>query len=208
MNSDVNKLKDLLEKIERIETGLSMKVDRIAASEQALSKWRKELTLEVEELKTLKNSLEQSLPELINKSMKSLIPIIVPQILPQLIDGFKEQAGAFVDLSLKEAQRLKVGIDQTISQVSVLISSHKKEMILRRFAIIGAFCLSCLFTGWGLFYFYPQSYHINDGINTDMAEAIVVGEVILENESILNNEQKEFLKKKAVERMRSKRKLH
>lgn len=194
MEKNIDKLEDAIGRIDRLTTVLGTKVESFSASEQALSKWRKELTLEVEELKTLKHSLEQSLPELINKSIKSSSQIIVSQLIPSLVEGFVEKTIFFVDSSLKEAARLKDEIDHSISQVMGLISTQKKEMTLRIAALTFVFCLSSLMTAGGIFYFFPQEIHY--GLSDNTLKTYFLGEVVMKNFNKLNANDQALIKEK------------
>lgn len=194
MEKNIDKLEDAIGRIDRITTVLGTKVESFSASEQALSKWRKELTLEVEELKTLKHSLEQSLPELINKSIKSSSQIIVSQLIPSLVEGFVEKTIFFVGSSLKEAARLKDEIDHSISQVMGLISTQKKEMTLRIAALTFVFCLSSLMTAGGIFYFFPQEIHY--GLSDNTLKTYFLGEVVMKNFNKLNANDQALIKEK------------
>ena len=194
MEKNIDKLEDAIGRIDRLTTVLGTKVESFSASEQALSKWRKELTLEVEELKTLKHSLEQSLPELINKSIKSSSQIIVSQLIPSLVESFVEKTIFFVDSSLKEAARLKDEIDHSISQVMGLISTQKKEMTLRIAALTFVFCLSSLMTAGGIFYFFPQQIHY--GLSDNTLKTYFLGEVVMKNFNKLNANDQALIKEK------------
>jgi len=194
MENNIDRLEDAMGRIERLTTILNTKVESFSASEQALSKVRKELMLEVEELKTLKQFLEQSLPELVDKSMKSSVPIMVTQLISPLVEGFKEKTLTFVESSLKEATRLKDEIDQSVSKVMGLISTQKKEMTLRTAVLTFVFCLSSLMTAGGIFYFFPQEIHY--GLSDNTLKTYFIGEVVLENFNKLTPNDQTLIKEK------------
>ena len=194
MEKTIDKLEDAMRKLDRLTTILSIKVESFSASEQALSNCRKELTLEVEEIKTLKHSLEQVLPELVNKSMKSSVQIMVPQFVSPLVEDFREKTFSFVESSLKEATRIKDEIDRSVFQVTGLISTQKKEMTIRVVALTFVFCLSSLMTAGGIFYFFPQEIHY--GLSDSTLKTYFVGEAVMENFNKLTPGDQAMIKKK------------
>jgi DNA anti-recombination protein RmuC len=138
MQKDIEALSDLVLKIKRLETALSAKIDRFVESEQAIADYKKELTLEIEELKLFKKSL----PKLITSSMKESSSEELPKILPSLIKSFKENTLDFTNASIKEADRLKNEINKTVWEAKHAMSSGKKELTLRSMGITLDFCLS------------------------------------------------------------------
>lgn len=181
MDKNIDDFTDLLARMDRLETGLGIKIDRFTESEQALAKWRKEMTLEVEELKDLKHSLQKLLPETVHQTLEESANLIIPELLPPLIKGLQEATDAFIKSSLKETQRLKNGINQTISEAQELVSSHKKEMTLRRIGVTLIFCFSSLLTAGGIFYYFPQHQYVSYGLSPSAGEFIVLGEAFSEN---------------------------
>lgn len=194
MEKNIDKLEDAMRKVDRLTTVLGTKVESFSASEQAFSNCRKELTLEVEEIKTLKNSLEQALPELVNKSMKSSAQIMVPLLVPPLVEDFREKTFSFVESSLKEATRIKDEIDRSVNEVTGLISTQKKEMTVRVAALAFVFCVSSLMTAGGIFYFFPQEVHY--GLSDSTLKTYFIGEAVMENFNKLTPNDQALIKEK------------
>lgn len=194
MEQNIEKLEDAMRKVDRLTTVLGTKVESFSASERALSNCRKELTLEVEELKTLKNALEQALPELVNKAMKSNVQIMVPQLIPPLVEDFREKTFSFAESSLKETARIKGEIDRSVSEVTGLISRQKKEMNVRVAALTLVFCLSSLLTAGGIFYFFPQEVHY--GLSDNTLKTYFVGEAVMEIFNKLSSHDQALIKEK------------
>ena len=196
MQKDLEELNDLVLKMKRLETALSAKIDRFIESEKAISNYKKELTLEVEELKLLKKSL----PKLIGSSMKESSSEELPKILPSLIKSFKETTLDFANASVKEAERLKQEVNKTIYEAQRSISSGKKEITLRSIGMTSVFCLSSVITALAIFYFFPQ--HIHYGFNHEAARYMSYGIAYAETFNELSQKDKDIILNKAIERLK------
>lgn len=84
MKNSNDNIQDILARMDRLESGLGIQIDRFIASGQVISKTGKELTLDVEELKAIKHSLEQDIPQALEEAIKENTKVIVPKILPPL----------------------------------------------------------------------------------------------------------------------------
>lgn len=196
MKEEINDLEKLLARMERLEKGLSIKIEKFNESEQALTMSKEELILEVEEIKNLRKSLKESVVTALKDNVKELIP----QLLPSIVKGFQQQTQAFVESSLKDLQQLKSDIDQTIIQTKTIVSSQKREMTLRRVGLSLVSCLSVLLTALSIFYFFPQ--HINYRVTPSIASKIVFGEAFMENAEKLTPEQRKFFIDKASDKLK------
>lgn len=196
MQKDIEELNDLVLKIKRLETALSAKIDRFVESEQAISDYKKELTLEIEELKFLKKSL----PKLIGSSMKESSSEELPKILPSLIKSFKESTLDFTNASVKEADRLKNEINKTVYEAQRAISYGKKEITLRSIGMTFAFCLSSVITSLGIFYFFPQNIHY--AFNSEAARYMSYGIAYVECFDKLSQKDKDMIMDKAIARLK------
>lgn len=195
MQKDIEALNDLVLKIKRLETALGAKIERFAESEQAISGYKKELTLEIEELK----SLRKSLPKLIASSMKESSSEELPKILPPLVKSFKESTLDFANASVKEADRLKNEINKTVYEAQRTISSGKKEITLRSIGMTFVFCLSSVITALAIFYFFPQ--HIHYGFNHEAARYMSYGIAYAESFKELSQKDRDMIMDKAIARL-------
>jgi len=198
MRKDTDELDSLLVKFKRLEISLADKVEQFIEAQEKISEHSKKLTLEIEELKKIKNSVVKA----VGKAVEENISQAFPKLLPPLIQGFENKTNAFVESSIKDAQRLKNEINQTVSKASQFISSQKSETTLRRFGIGVAFCFSSLLTALSIFYFFPQYQNVTYGISPSTAEMIVFGETFMENAGQLTPEQRAFFIKKAADRFK------
>ena len=82
MKNNSDDLTDIIARMDRLEAGLGVQIDRFVKTEQVLSKAGKDLMLEVEQLKIVKHSLRQTLPEMLNKSLEKQAQHMIPKLLP------------------------------------------------------------------------------------------------------------------------------
>lgn len=192
-------LNDLILKLKRLEAALGPKIDRFVESEQALSDLKKELTLEVEELKLLKSSL----PKVVGPSIKENIHKEISKMLPSLIDNFKGDTVDLVGSSVKEVERLKAEVNKSVSEAQKALVSGRTVVTSRIAGMTAAFCIASLMTAFGIFYFFPQ--HVHYGLNTEAAEYMAFGLAYAENYQNLSQQDRELILKKASERLRNRR---
>jgi hypothetical protein len=178
MSRDIDALQDMLARMDRLETVLGLKIDRFTESEQALSKCLKGMTLEVEELKSLKQLLEKSVPKTLDSSLKESAARIIPQFLPKLVEGFKKQTQEETESCIQEAKRIKEGVSHSISKAERFINSQKKEMVFRRWGMALCFCVGSLLTSISLFYYFPQHSYSYYSMGIETAKAAVVGQSV------------------------------
>jgi len=195
MKKDIDALRDMLARMDRLETVLGIKLDRFTESEKAIAHWQKALTLEVEELKALKHFLEKSLPEKVHGALKESADVIMPQLLPRIVEGLQEQTQESIKSSIDEAQRIKKGIDGSISEANRFMSAQKRDMTLQRLGMTFFFCLGSIVTAVSIFYYFPQHEYVTYKLGLDTARAAVIGKVLIENEAKLTPEQHKFFAK-------------
>jgi hypothetical protein len=198
MQKDIEELNDLVLKIKRLETALSAKIDRFVESEKAISDHKNELTLEIEELK----SLSKSLPKLIGSTIKESSSEELPKILPSLVKNFKETTLDFVDSSLQEAERLKNEVDKAIYEARRSISSGKEEITMRSIGMTFVFCLSSVITALSIFYFFPQHQHVHYTLNHEAATYMSYGMAYAECFKELSKKDRDMIMDKAVGRLK------
>jgi hypothetical protein len=204
MKKDIDAFQDMLARMDRHETVLGIKLDRLTEFEQAIVKWQKALTLEVEQLKALKHSLETALPEKVYSSIKESADVIIPQLLPRIVEGFQEQTQEGIKSCIDEAQRIKKGIDDSISEANRFMSAQKRDMTLQRLGMTFFFCLGSFVTAISIFYYFPQHEHVTYKLGLDTARAAVIGKALIENEAKLTPEQHKFFIKKIEEELKIK----
>ncbi len=198
MQKDIEELNDLVLKIKRLETALSAKIDRFVESEKAISDYKKELTLEIEELKSLRGSL----PKLIGSTLKESSREEIPKILPSLVKSFKETTLDFVNSSVEEADRLKNEVDRAVYEAKRSISSGKEEITLRSIGMTFVFCVSSIITALSIFYFFPQHQHIHYAFNHEAATYMSYGIAYAECFKELGQKDKDMIMNKAVENLK------
>jgi hypothetical protein len=207
MNKETIELEKVLARIERSEKGLGMKIESFIELQQALMACKDELIVEVEQIKNVRKSLKES----VVTALKDNAELIIPKLLSGLVDGFRKKTTALLDSSLEETERLKKGIDHSVSEVIRLIDFQKREMTIRRSGLTLAFCCSSILTGLALFYFFPQHEHVNFhtqnityGLDDTQLKNLIAGEVALYNfdqlspkiQTQINDHLREKLKKK------------
>ena len=162
--------------------------------------------LEVEQLKTVKHSLRQNLPEMLNKSLEKQAQHMIPKLIPPLAKKFHESTDEFIDSSLEKAQKLKNGIDHAICKAEGFIFCRKREITLRGLGLSVIFCFSSLLTAAAIFYYFPQS--VTHGITSYAAGNLVFGEAFIENIDKLSLDQRDFFIKKAKDKLKLKTRPH
>ena len=196
MNNDIEELNDLVLKIKRLETALSAKIDRFVESEQAIADYKKELTLEIEELKSIKKSI----PKLIGSSIKESSREEIPRILPSLVESFKQKTSDIVQSSLEEADRLKKAVNETVYNARQSVYSGKKEFTFRSIWMTFIFCFSSVITALVIFYFFPQNVHYS--FNHDAARYMSYGIAYVECYKELSQKDRDMILDRATERLK------
>ena len=197
MQKDMEEFSDLVLKIKRLETALGAKIDRFIESEQAISDYKKELTLEIEELKYIRKSL----PKLISSSLKESSGEELPKILPSLVKSFKESTLGFTDSSIREADRLKNEVSKAVHETQQAISLCKKEITRRSIGMTFVFCLSSVITALSIFYFFPRNVHY--AFNHEAARYMSYGIAYVECFKDLSQKDKDMIMDRAVKKLMS-----
>ena len=196
MQKDIEELNDLVLKIKRLETALSAKIDRFVESEQAIADYKKELTLEIEELKSIKKSI----PKLIGSSIKKSSREEIPRILPSLVESFKQKTTDIIQSSIEEADRLKKAVNETVYNARQSVYSGKKEFTFRSIWMTFIFCFSSVITALVIFYFFPQNVYY--GFNHDAARYMSYGIAYAECYKELSQKDRDMILDRATERLK------
>ncbi len=197
MQKDMEEFSDLVLKIKRLETALGAKIDRFVESEQAISDYKKELTLEVEELK----SLRKSLPKLVGSTIRESSGEELPKILPSLVKSFKESTLDSTNASIREADRLKQEISKAVHETQQAISLCKKEITRRSIGMTIVFCVSSVITALSIFYFFPRNVHY--AFNHQAARYMSYGIAYVECFKDLSEKDKDMIMDRAVKNLMS-----
>lgn len=200
MEKNSNDLQDILARMDRLETGLGVQIDRFIKSEQMLAKAGKELMLEVEQFKAAKHSLAHALPEMIKSSLERQAELMIPKLISPLSEEFKKATENSIDDSLEKAQKLENGIEYAISKADRFIHSQRRELTLRGIMLSIIFCFSSILTAGAIFYYFPQS--VTYGVTSSMSKSMALGETLIENFNKLSPQQKDFFMKKAADKLK------
>jgi hypothetical protein len=195
MRNKDDDLQDVIARMNRLETGLGVQIDRFIKSEQTLAKAGKELMLEVEQLKAVKHSLTHTIPEMFKTVLERQVQLMVPKLIPPLAKEFHKVTSS----SLENAEELKIRLDNAVSETDGIMTLQKRAMTIRGIGLSILFCFSSLLTAGGIFYFFPQN--VTYGITRPMAVRMVLGDAFSENANKINREQRDLIFKKAREKL-------
>lgn len=180
MEELLERFEEIVARAERFEEGLKDRVENIASSEQSLLKLKKDLQLEVEELRTARHAVEAGLTKNIEDAITKTINATLPKIMPQLTKEFVEKASNLSDAAIQKAENLNDTLNKTIKGAYHLIEDRKHAMTWRKVGLTAAICFSCLLTALCINYFYPQYTHLKFDITPSMVKLSLLGEVVSE----------------------------
>jgi ribosomal protein L16 Arg81 hydroxylase len=180
MEEMLEKLEELIARAERFEEVFEKKVESIAYSEQHLASLKKDLKLEVEELRTARHAVESSLTKNIENAIEKNINATLPRIMPQLIGEFVKNTESLSNAVVKKAISLNDALNTTINRAGHLIEDKKSAMTWRKAGLTFTFCFSSVLTALCINYFYPQYTHLNFDITPSMVKFSLLGEVAAE----------------------------
>lgn len=180
MEELIERFEELVARAERFEEGLKNRAESIVSSEQALLKLKKDLTLEVEELKTARHAVEAGLTKNIEDTITKNINEALPKIMPQLIGAFVKKTAVLSEAAIEKAEKLNDALSATIKGAYHVIEDRKHAMTWRKVGLSIAFCFSALLTALCINYFYPQYTHLTFEITPSMVKHSLLGEVVTE----------------------------
>ena len=183
-------------KTKRMDTIFEKKMLQLDTSQKKMAEVSGELTLEIEELKNLRQGFIGEVRKEIEKQSNEM----VARIMPSLIKGFEEKSQASVKTSLERLSRVTDTTQQIIAQAKIVMNTHKREMTLRRVWISLFFCLSSLLTAFGINYIYPT--YVNYHFTSRMADSMMLGEAAREIFGELTQKQKDHLLDQYAKRIR------
>ena len=180
MEELAERFEEIVSRAERFEEGFKNRAESIASSERGLEKLKKDLKLEVEELRTARHAVEASLTKNIEDAITKTINAALPKIMPQLVGEFVEKTSSLSDEAIQKAMSLNDTLNTTIKLACNLIEDKKHAMTWRKVGLTFAFCFSSLLTAVCINYFYPQYTHLTFDITPSMVKRSLLGEVVAE----------------------------
>jgi hypothetical protein len=189
--NSIDKFEEIVGRAERFEEVFSQRMDSVATSEQVVIKIRKELALEIEELRKARHALEGNLTKIIEEATKENIHSTMANIMPRLIGEFIERTEEATNASLQKASKLIDSIDAVIHKTCQLMKAQQNSLTWRRVWFMVSFCFASLLTAFGINYLYPT--HINYQMNPSMARSFLLGEATYDIYKDLTRQQKDKL---------------
>jgi hypothetical protein len=138
MEELIERFEELVARAERFEEGLKDRVENITSSEQSLLKLKKDLQLEVEELRTARHAVEAGLTKNIEDTITKTIDTALPEIMPQLTKEFVEKTSSLSDATVQKAEKLDDTLNKTIKGAYHLIEDRKRAMTWRKVGLTAA----------------------------------------------------------------------
>lgn len=186
----IEELSTLRLKLDRLETILAVKSEDFMGGAQSIAEKAKALSLEVEELKELRESLKEELQQTLEKAVKE----ISPSLVNSLTRSFNEETKDFIDKHLNALQKIQYSTERSITDIQYLARDSKKRSILISISLILATGFGCFVMAAGLFYFYPRHYHVRYECGAKHVSQMIYGKILIDNfKNLTQNDQKLLL---------------
>ena len=133
----IEKLENTVGRLKRVETSLEDNLKALGKHQGKIAEDSRALTLEVEQIKELRDSLVQTL----SNTLEGIVTSIVPELVRLTVKGFEENSKQLVEDNLAQIRKM-IGItEDLISKANSVMSSYKRDLIVRRALLAGAFWL-------------------------------------------------------------------
>jgi len=186
----IEKLENTVGRLKRVETSLEDNLKALGKHQGKIAEDSRALTLEVEQIKELRDSLVQTL----SNTLEGIVTSIVPELVRLTVKGFEENSKQLVEDNLAQIRKM-IGItEDLISKANSVMSSYKRDLIVRRALLAGAFWLGSAITAGLVYYYFPQ--HIHQGYSDEFLKTYFVGKAVRDNFDNLNPKDKSLIQEK------------
>lgn len=198
LEKTLESLSSLSMKLERLEIILAPKTQDLVGCVQNISDRTKALSLEIEELKTMKESLKIEIKQALQEELKQ----IAPSFSKQASDSFHQQVRPLLDSPLEVLQKISYEADKTVSVLKSMAIKGKTRLILMGLSLVASVCLACGIMAMIFFYFFPQTIVVKYENNFDQILQIIYGKTVIDNFKSLKPEDQALLEKAMDETIR------
>jgi|GEM_PF-3484887 len=186
----IEKLENTVGRFKRLETSLEDNLKALGKHQGKIAEDSRALTLEVEQIKELRDSLVQTL----SNTLEGIVTSIVPELVRLTVKGFEENSKQLVEDNLAQIKKM-IGItEDVISKANGVISSYKRDLTIRRVLLAVAFWLGSVITAGLVYYYFPQ--HIHQGYSDEFLKTYFVGKAVRDNFNNLNPKDKSLIQEK------------
>lgn len=175
----------LLVKLDRFERLLTTKVEEVSRFSNMLSDQTKELSLEIEELKSTRSSFKAEM----EKTLKNQMEALKNPLSQDLSNSFVNKTEDFINEHLNILKKIQWETNDTICGITNLVRSSKKSQILRSIYL----CVVCFLTASGFFYFFPQHYHVRYENGIEQGKQMLYGKALIDNIKKLSYDDQNLL---------------
>lgn len=187
-------------KFERLEDGLKKRSETLLETEQVMLNLRKQLALEIEELKSVKQGVEVSLTSNIGKSIKENINNALPQVMPKLISEFSEKTEKISEEATNNALKTNSMLEESVRKACKTLETRKTSLTHRAAFMAGIFCVSSLLTATSINYFFPT--HVHYEMSPQIAYSFLLGNAVIEMYDELTPQQKDRLASAQIKQLK------
>ena len=198
LEETVESLSSLAMKLERLEVILAPKTQDLVGCVQSISERTKALSLEVEELKVMKESLAIEIKQTLQGELKQL----APSFSKQIAETFHQQVRPLTEAPLEALQKISREGDRTVSTLKSMAIQSRTRLILMGVSLVGSTCLACGIMAMVFFYFFPQTTFVRYETKYEQILQIIYGKTVLDNFKKLKPEDQAFIEKATEETMR------
>ena len=200
-NQTAEDISRLILKLERFETILTTKAEKftdsittISKSVQDIPEMTKALSIVVEQLKGVRNSLVQN----VQKATEEGIVALEPSLSNKISQSFKCQTGDFMTHHLETLKTIQQETDRTTSSLQSMIEGSKRRVRVMGLWTALVVCSACFGMAYGFFHFFPQHPYGRYETGTEQGKQLLYGKALMDTFKKLTPEDQLSLKR-AVE---------
>lgn len=187
---NIEKLENMVGRLKRLETSLEDNLKALGKHQGKIAEDSRALTLEVEQIKELRDSVVQTL----SNTLEGIVTSMVPELVRLTVKGFEENSKQLVENNFAQIKKM-IGItEDVLSKANSVMSSYKKDLTIRRILLAGAFWLGSMVTGSLVYYYFPQ--HVHQGYSDEFLKTYFVGKAVRDNFDNLNQKDKVLIQEK------------
>lgn len=187
---NIEKLENMVGRLKRLETSFEDNLKALGKHQGKIAEDSRALTLEVEQIKELRDSVVQTL----SNTLEGIVTSMVPELVRLTVKGFEENSGQFVEDNLVRLRKISEQTEDVVSKASTVMSSYKRDLTIRRVLLAGAFWLGSVVTAGLVYYYFPQ--HIHQGYSDEFLKTYFVGKAVRDNFDNLNPKDKALIQEK------------
>jgi hypothetical protein len=141
--------------------------------------------LKIEEIK----NIVLQMPNMLNKSVKEEIDSIIPEITQAITKDLDSR----MTVSMEKIKLASGLAHDAILSTNNVLTSHKRELTIRRLWLSATFFMGSVMTVAGIFYFFPQNVHYNG--DSEFIKTYHVGKIARDNYHNFNPETKKIFER-------------